>query len=336
MNEHGMQSALHAAAGSGADLITELGIVLFAGAALLFLLVIGLLLRAVSTGESAVDSRRWIVGGGVVLPLILLTALLVYGLAVGNTLTDMNARGPLRFVLDCISSGARALSMPLAEATPLRVHVVGRRWWWQVRYGGPGTGVTGVELANELHLPAGRPVELTLRSGDVIHSFWVPALAGKIDMIPGRANRLVLRASKPGVYRGQCAEYCGGQHAWMALYVVVVPEPEFRVWLQRQSQPAALPGDAELRRGYDAFMRASCADCHTVRGTPARGNHGPDLTHVGSRRSLAAGRLGNHQGTMAGWIAGAQDLKPGNAMPDAREFTGAELRALAAWLGSLQ
>jgi cytochrome c oxidase subunit II len=180
MNEYGMQSALHPATGSGAALIAELGTVLFVGAALLFLLVIGLLLRAVATGETQVDSRRWIVGGGVVLPLVLLSLLLLYALAVGNTLTDMSARGPLRFVLDCISSGARAMSLPLPEATPsLRVQVTGKRWWWEVRYGGPGTGATGVALANELRLPAGRPVELMLRTDDVIHSFWVPALAGK-------------------------------------------------------------------------------------------------------------------------------------------------------------
>lgn len=336
MNAHGMQSALHAAPGSGAVLIGELTAVLFIGAALLFLLVVGLLLRAVLSDAAQVDARRWIVGGGVVLPLVLLSLLLVYALAVGNTLADMSARGPLRFVLDCISSGARAYAPLDASAGPVRVDVTGRRWWWDVRYGGPGTPATGVPLANELRLPAGRPVELRLRTADVIHSFWVPSLAGKIDMIPGRTTRLVLRASTPGVYRGQCAEYCGGQHAWMALYVVVVPEPEFREWLARQAQPAAVPADPSLRLGHDAFLRGGCGECHAIRGTAARGDSGPDLTHVGSRRSLAAGRLDNHHGTMAGWIAGAQDLKPGNPMPEAREFSGPELRALAAWLGSLQ
>jgi cytochrome c oxidase subunit 2 len=336
MNAPGMQSAMHAAPGSGAALISELGLALFIGAVALYLLVAVLLLRAVTSGETQISVRRWIVGGGVVLPLVLLSALLVYALAVGNTLADMSARGPLRFVLDCISSGARAFAPANPDLDPVRIEVIGRRWWWEVRYGGPGTGATGVPLANELRLPAGRPVELRLRSGDVIHSFWVPALAGKIDMIPGRANRLVLRASKPGVYRGQCAEYCGGQHAWMALYVIVVPEPEYRRWLEQQSLPAVVPEAGTMRLGHDAFMRGGCADCHAIRGTAARGTHGPDLTHVGSRRSLAAGVLRNHHGTLAGWIAGSQDLKPGNAMPEAREFTGAELRALAAWLGSLQ
>jgi cytochrome c oxidase subunit 2 len=336
MNEPGMQSAMHAAPGSGAVLIGELGLALFVGGSLLYLLVGGLLWWAVTSGEAQVNVRRWVVGGGVVLPLVLLSVLLVYALAVGNTLADMSARGPLRFVLDCISSGARAFAPADPDLDPVRIEVTGHRWWWEVRYGGPGTGATGVPLANELRLPAGRPVELRLRSADVIHSFWVPALAGKIDMIPGRTNRLVLRASEPGVYRGQCAEYCGGQHAWMALYVIVVPEPEYRDWLARQAQPAVVPQGGQLRVGHDAFMRGGCGDCHSIRGTAARGDHAPDLTHVGSRRSLAAGVLDNHHGTLAGWIAGSQDLKPGNPMPDAREFSGAELRALAAWLGSLQ
>ena len=336
MNEPTMQSALHAAPGSGAALIVELGTVMLVGAALLYLLVLGLLLRAVLSGATTVNVRHWIVGGGVVLPVILLSLLLVYALAVGNTLADLSARGPLRFVLDCISSGARAFAPVGADEDPVRIEVTGHRWWWEVRYGGPRTGATGVALANELRLPAGRPVELRLLSEDVIHSFWVPALAGKIDMIPGRANRLVLRASEPGVYRGQCAEYCGGQHALMALYVVVVPEAEFATWLEQQARPVVVPTDPALKLGHDAFMRGGCSDCHAIRGTAARGDRAPDLTHVGSRRSLAAGVLDNHHGTMAGWIAGAQDLKPGNPMPEAREFSGPELRALAAWLGSLQ
>ncbi|HEX6572441.1 MAG TPA: cytochrome c oxidase subunit II [Steroidobacteraceae bacterium] len=336
MNAPGIQSALHPATGSGAALISELTAALFVGGAVLFLLVMGLLVRAVFSQEKRVDARRWVLWGGVVLPVAVLTVLLLYALAVGGALADVNSRGPLRFVLDCISSGARALAAPFGTERPVRIEVTGKQWWWEVRYWGPGTGVTGVPLANELRLPAGQPVELLLESADVIHSFWVPALAGKVDMIPGRVNRLVLRASAPGVHRGQCAEYCGGQHALMALYVVVVPEPEFRAWLQQQARPATAPADPFLALGRDSFMRGECAECHTIRGTSARGARGPDLTHVGSRLSLAAGVLGNHEGTMAGWIAGAQDLKHGNHMPSTREFTGVELRALSAWLSSLE
>jgi cytochrome c oxidase subunit 2 len=337
MNEPGMQSALHPAPGSGAALIGELEWVLFIGATVLFGLVMVLLLRAVfgkASGEA--DERRWVIGGGVVLPVTVLTALLLYALAVGGTLADANARGPLRFVLDCISGGSRALASAFAPDRPVRIEVTGKQWWWEVRYWTAGVPASGVPLANELRLPAGQPVELLLRSGDVIHSFWVPALAGKVDMIPGRVNRLVLQASQPGVYRGQCAEYCGGQHAWMALYVVVVPEPEFRTWLARQSRPVAPPEDPFLRLGHDAFMRGECVECHAIRGTSARGDSGPDLTHVGSRLSLAAGVVANQRGTMAGWIAGAQDVKAGNHMPSMNVYSGRELRALAAWLESLQ
>jgi cytochrome c oxidase subunit 2 len=170
----------------------------------------------------------------------------------------------------------------------------------------------------------------------VIHSFWVPSLAGKVDMIPGHRNRLVLRADEPGVHRGQCAEYCGGQHALMAIFVVVQSEADFQRWRVHQAREAAEPADEFLARGRAAFMRGGCAECHTVRGTEARGDLGPDLTHVGSRRSLAAGVLHNHVGTMAGWIAGTQAIKPGSLMPDSRAYDGAELRALAAWLKSLE
>lgn len=336
MNAPGMQSALHAAPGSGAALVSELTVLLFAGGTVLFLFVMALLLRAVFSGDRPVDARRWVLGGGVVLPITVLTLLLLYGLAVGGTLADASARGPLRFALDCISRGARAFAAPVPAQPPIRIEVTGRQWWWEVRYWGPGTGGSGVPLANELRLPAGRPVELLLATGDVIHSFWLPTLAGKVDMIPGRVNRLVLRADESGVHRGQCAEYCGGQHAWMALFVEVMPEREFDAWLAQQARPAAVPADAFLRLGHDAFLRAKCADCHAVRGTEARGDKGPDLTHVGSRRSLAAGLLGNHAGTMGGWIAGTQDLKPGALMPSSREFSGVELRAVSAWLGSLE
>jgi cytochrome c oxidase subunit 2 len=187
-----------------------------------------------------------------------------------------------------------------------------------------------------LYIPVGRPVEVALRSDNVIHSFWVPALAGKVDMIPGRTNRLVIEARVPGVFRGQCAEYCGLQHAWMAFYVVAVPEAAYRQWRTDQAAPAIEPADATLRRGREAFLREGCGACHAVRGTPANGTLGPDLTHVGSRLSLAAGRLDNHAGTLAGWIADSQGIKPGNLMPSMNVFSGEELRAVAAYLESLK
>lgn len=338
MNAPGMQSAAHPAPGSGAALIHEFSLVLYIGATAIFVLVMGLVLLAMFGRASPVDRRRWILGGGILFPGLTLTALLTYSLAVGAALSPEGTGGPLRFVLNCISSSARALGnvAGAGRQAPVRIDIIGRRWWWEVRYQGADASTRWVTLANELYLPAGQPAQVTLRAEDVIHSFWVPSLAGKVDMIPGRTNRLVLQADEPGVHRGQCAEFCGAQHALMALYVNVVPPADFDAWLRRQEQPAAVPEDPVLRAGHDAFMKAGCADCHAVRGTAARGALGPDLTHVGGRRALGAGLLRNHIGTMAGWIADAQALKPGNLMPQTRTLDGAELRALAQWMGSLQ
>jgi cytochrome c oxidase subunit 2 len=338
MNHDTIQSTAHPAAGSGAALIHEFTLALYIGAALIFLLVMGLVLMAVFGRARRVDKRKWILGGGIAFPAVTLSALLVYSLAVGSTLADGASGGPLRFLLNCISSSARALADPAMAASdqPVRIDITGRRWWWDVRYQGPSGSTRWVTLANELYLPTGRPAHITLRSEDVIHSFWVPSLAGKVDMIPGRFTRLVLQADEPGVHRGQCAEFCGAQHALMALYVMVVPPADFEQWLVRQEQPAAASTDPAWRAGHDAFMKAGCADCHTVRGTAAAGVEGPDLTHVGGRRALGAGMLRNHIGTMAGWIADPQALKPGNLMPVTRTLSGEELRALASWMESLQ
>lgn len=321
------------AAGSGAALIHELSVTLYVGCALIFLFVMALVLYAVFRPARAVRERRWLIGGGLVFPGIVLGALLVYSIAVGGALNSFQGQGTLRFLLDCVSDASRALGRVLPGNDALRIEVNARQWWWEVTYAGAGGEF---ELANEIHLPAGRAVELDLVTADVIHSFWVPALAGKVDMIPGHRNRLVLRADEPGVHRGQCAEYCGGQHALMAIDVVIVPPEEFERWRENQLRDAAPPADEFLARGRAAFLRGGCGECHAVRGTEARGDLGPDLTHVGSRRSLGAGVLDNHVGTLGGWIAGTQAIKPGSRMPDTRAFDGAELRALAAWLESLE
>lgn len=292
-----------------------------------------LLLYAVFAPARTIRTRRWLIGGGLLFPGTVLTALLVYSLAVGNALGSFQGEGVLRFLLDCVTDVSRALGSPPPTNTAVRIEVNARQWWWEVKY---VSAAGDFELANELHLPAGRPVELHLVSEDVIHSFWVPSLAGKVDMIPGHRNRLVLKADEPGVHRGQCAEYCGGQHALMAIFVVVEPEADFERWRSRQMRDAVAPADEFLARGRAAFLRGGCGECHTVRGTEARGDLGPDLTHVGSRRSLAAGVLDNHVGTLAGWIAGTQSIKPGSLMPDTRAFDGQELRAISAWLKSLE
>jgi cytochrome c oxidase subunit II len=181
--------------------------------------------------------------------------------------------------------------------------------------------------ANEIRVPVGRPVELQLKSADVLHSFWVPALAGKLDMIPGRTNVLRVRADRAGEFRGQCAEYCGGPHALMALFVVAEDPQRFEEWTQRQRRPA--------QAANPSFI-SHCGACHTVRGTAAVGTRGPDLTHVGSRLTIGAGLLPNNAGALAGWIASSQHLKPGNLMPSFEAFSGKELRGLAAYLESLK
>jgi cytochrome c oxidase subunit 2 len=320
------------APGSGAALIHELSLALYAGGALIFVFVMVLLLHAVFSRARPIRPRLWLAGGGLMFPAAVLAALLGYSVAVSNTLYNFQGEGVLRFLLDCVSDASRALGGASRNAV-VRIEVNARQWWWEVKY---RDGAGEFELANELHLPAGRPVEIELVTEDVIHSFWVPSLAGKVDMIPGHRNRLVLTADVPGVHRGQCAEYCGGQHALMGIVAVVETEADFQLWRERQARDAAPPADDFLAEGRAAFMRGGCADCHTVRGTEARGDLGPDLTHVGSRRMLGAGVLDNHVGTMAGWVAGGQGVKPGNAMPDARVYDGRELRAVSAWLMSLE
>ena len=306
MNTRQMQSVMHGALGSHAELLHELGLVLYIGAAVIFIVVIALALWSVFATPRPVRWQRWIIGGGLIFPIATLTALLLYSLSIGNAL-DIH---------------------PPDDA--LRIHVTGYQWWWEVRY--EDKDGASVVAANELHIPVGRSVHLSLSAHDVIHSFWVPPLAGKVDMIPGRTTHLTLRTDEPGVFRGQCAEYCGAQHAFMALYVIAEPAERFEHWLVKESQPAA-PAQNE---GQELFFRGGCAQCHTIRGTAADGILGPDLTHVGSRRSLGAGMLSNHIGTMAGWIGGAQDLKPGNRMPSMNIYTGNELLLLSEWLGNLE
>lgn len=327
------QSALHPAADSGAALIDELARVMYAGATAIFIAVIALVIYGVFAKSRRVDARKWVIGGGLIFPAVTLTALLVYSLAVGNGLSAIGSSNALRLFLECFGV-ASASSQAQAERL-LRIEVVGKQWWWEVRYDDPDSNLP-IVLANEIRIPIDRPVELVLSTSDVIHSFWAPSLAGKVDMLPGRTTRLRIQTSETGTYRAQCAEYCGGQHALMALFVIAEEQDDFAAWLAGQGETVQAPSDEFLRIGYDAFFKGDCHTCHTIRGTPADGKEGPDLTHVGGRHSLAAGVLNNHVGTMAGWIAGAQEIKPGNKMPSEPVFTGVELRALAAWLGSLQ
>lgn len=220
-----------------------------------------------------------------------------------------------------------------ADAT-LTIRVTGHQWWWEVRYENeqPSRILT---TANEIHIPSGEPVRLLLTSTDVIHSFWVPSLAGKLDLIPGHENVLELQADKPGVYRGQCAEFCGLQHAHMGIMIIAEPRPEFNAWLEHQLQPAPQPISAGEQVGHDLFMNRPCIMCHKIGGTPAGGTVGPNLTHVSSRTTLAAGTLPMNQASLAAWITDPQSIKPGAHMPVVG-LDGDELRSIVAYLGRLK
>jgi cytochrome c oxidase subunit 2 len=240
---------------------------------------------------------------------------LLFGLVLADVLTD------------------RALSrLPVDNA--LRIEMTGYQWWWQVRYANDGDA-PGFTLANELHVPVGRPVVVSLKAADVIHTFWVPNLHGKKDMIPGRDATIEFRADRAGVYRGQCAEFCGYEHALMAFQVIADPPAQYEAWAARQRQPSIAPSDDIAVRGRDVFMSQDCARCHTVRGTEAQGTIGPDLTHVASRQFIAAGTLSNNRGNLAGWIVDPRALKPGTVMPPTR-LPPADLQALLVWMETLK
>jgi cytochrome c oxidase subunit 2 len=311
----GVQSAL-APAGPEAARIALLSWVLTIGAVVILIGVI--VLTAMAMFGRGVWRPGWlrsdaiVIGGGIVFPAVTLSVLLGYGLVV-----------------------MRAGSVPLAEeGEALRIAVVGERWWWRVFY--RDADGRQIESANELRIPTKRLVAIELTSSDVIHSFWVPKLAGKLDMIPGRTNVLRLSADTPGVSRGQCAEYCGGAHALMSFHVVAMAEPDFERWLAQEAAAAQPPRDAGAQQGQLLFMASGCGACHAVRGTPARGKIGPDLTHVGGRMSLAAATLPNDEAAFARWIRDNQHIKPRNLMPPFGIFNESELAALSRYLAGLR
>lgn len=307
------------ARGYGAERINLLWWVMFWAGTAVFILVMVVMLVALLRRRERSDERtdpalerriseRMIGGGGVLLPLVVLVPLL--GLT-AYTSTAMIPPGP----------------------PALTIEVIGHQFWWEVRY--PEQGFI---TANEIHIPVGRPVELRLFTADVIHSFWVPQLHGKVDMIPGQDNTLVIQADEAGTYRGQCAEFCGVQHALMAFVVVAADEEQFAAWAARQALPASELDDPLLRQGQQVFLGSNCVYCHVIQGvTPedALTAVGPDLTHLASRQTLAAGVIENNRGNLGGWIIDPQAIKPGNQMP-AANLDADSLQALLAYLESLE
>ena len=239
------------------------------------------------------------------------------------------------FVLIVASVGTgKAISELGNKENGITVEVTGNQWWWQIRYVNSDPSQTLV-TANEIHIPVGRPVQIRGLSNDVIHSFWVPNLHGKRDLIPSRTTSEWIQADRPGLYRGQCAEFCGLQHAHMAIWVVAEPEEKFRAWMQAQLQPAVLPADPIRQRGQQVFLNNACVFCHQIRGTTAGGQNAPDLTHFGSRRGIAANTVPNTKGNLAGWIVDPQSMKPGNHMATIA-VNSTDLQPLLEYLESLK
>jgi len=256
-------------------------------------------------------AMRWILIGGIAVPAVILFCTFLVTLVIQAE----------------ISSPPRT--------TVATIEITGHRWWWEAKYLDADSDATAI-TANEIHVPVGEPVRLVLLSADVIHSFWVPRLAGKTDVIPGSRNTMWMQADQPGVYWGECAEYCGLQHAHMNFTVVAESPQAFRNWLALQRQPAAAAAtDTLVARGLDAFKRSGCAACHSIRGTDAQGAVAPDLTHLASRSMIAAGTLTNTPGNLAGWISNAQALKPGSGMPEMKP-SPQDLHTLVAYLETLK
>ncbi len=317
----GSVPSMFATHGLAADRIAQLGWALtLIGSAVSFVVVLVLLLALARRRPSvatdiepdghAVVATRWIVVGGALVPGVIVIGAFVYALVVQG-----------------------AIAAPPSPPA-LTIEVVAHRWWWEVRYDVP-TRAQAVATANEIHIPIGRPVRIQLATHDVIHSVWVPQLAGKTDAVNGQTNVMWLEARTAGIYRGECAEYCGVQHANMSLTVVAEDSTAFAAWLAAQRAPAGPAGEPVTASGAAVFLTARCAACHTVRGSGAHGVEGPDLTHLATRATLGAGLFANTQGNLAGWVSNAPALKPGIEMPPT-QVGASQLRVLLAYLESLR
>lgn len=307
----GIQSTLRPA-GVEARQVAQLFLAMAAAGAVIWLLVVGLLLYALRRRRRSYGSRGpalLILWGGAVFPAVALAVLLAYVLWLMPSIRPWAASG----------EGG------------LRIEVEGHQYWWRVVYH-PADGGPRVVSANEIRLPVGERVELVLTSADVIHAFWIPALGGKMDMIPGRTNHLWLEATEPGIFRGPCTEFCGTSHALMAFSAVTMPPEDFSRWLEDRGEPS--PNASAT--GHDAFLRHGCGACHAVKGTEAQGQVGPDLSHIGSRLSIGAGILPNTEAALARFIAEPDKVKPGVEMPGFAMLPADEIERLAAYLRGLR
>jgi cytochrome c oxidase subunit 2 len=266
--------------------------------------------------------QMWIAIGGIAIPLIVLTVLFVLGLGL---LRDFPIHG--------MHGGASHAEM--MHSMKPEILIIGHQWWWEIHYlnDDPSQQFT---TANEIHLPVGRSVNIEVESHDVMHSFWVPALHGKVDLIPGQANYIRLEATEAGEYSGQCAEFCGAQHAHMRILAIAQEADEYEAWLEGQRKAAAEPTTPEALAGQQVFLSGPCSMCHTVRGTVAGGSVAPDLTHIGSRKMIAANSFQNNDAYLEAWVTHAQSLKPQAQMPNLTQFSGEQLTDLVAYLRQLQ
>jgi cytochrome c oxidase subunit 2 len=300
-------------AGSESKRVAGVWWLAFGVGAAVYLIVAGLVVYgALRRGGAEIDEDRRrrerlvIVIGGVLVPFLIL----------------------LFFAAVTVNATAHLRKAAPSNAVQLVVH--GERWWWQVQY-----PALGIDTANEIHVPVGQPVHIELISDNVIHSFWVPQLAGKEDLVPGQPNELTFTVNEPGRYRGECAEYCGVEHARMGFYVIAQPASDFTTWVAQRQQLSTMPTSDKTAAGERVFVREACAGCHTIKGTPATGTIGPDLTDVGQRTTIAAATLANTPENMSRWIRDPQGVKPGNLMPPVH-LNDADLSAVVAYLESLK
>lgn len=310
----GVQSALDPA-GDEADKVATLFWVMAVGGLVVWAFMVLIWLYSSRWKRCTISEEaagRVILWGGVALPVAVLTVLLAYALWLMPFL--------------------RPFADDKEARNALRIEVVGHQFWWRVVYHHPDG--RQVISANEIRLPVGERVELSLTSADMIHSFWIPALGGKMDLIPGRANRLSLKANRVGIYRGQCAEFCGTSHARMAFPAVAMEPANFETWLDQRTGISA--GLEVAGRGRAVFLGEGCGDCHRVAGTEAKGTSGPDLSHIGSRLTLAAGQMENNEATLARFIRHSGSTKPGSQMPAYPSLSREDLSALSAWLKGLK